>query len=54
MFTYFFVIFEVHYTIFGYDVCLEEYIDLLPRLRNGTTLKDTKPIRRAKRSGSQI
>ena len=32
MFTYFFVIFEVHYTVFRYDVCLEEYMNLSPRL----------------------
>ena len=33
---YFFVIFEVHYTIFKYDVCLEEYMDLSTRLISGT------------------
>ena len=53
MSTYFFMIFEVHYTIFRYDVCLEEYMDLSPRLRGGTTSKDTKPIRRIRTSGSQ-
>ena len=51
MFTYFFVIFEVH-TIFRYDVCLEEYMDLLLRLVNGNTSEGTKPMRRT-RSGSQ-
>ena len=30
---------------FRYDVCLEEYMDLSPRLRSGTTSKDTKPKR---------
>ena len=50
--TYFFVIFEVHYTIFRYNVCLEKYMDLKPRLRSGTTLEDTEPIRMTKRSGS--
>ena len=39
---YFFVIFKVHYTIFRYYVCLEDYMDLSPRLRNGTTSEDTK------------
>ena len=53
MSTYFFVIFEVHYTIFRYDVCLEEYMDLSPRLKSGTTSEDTKPMRRTRRSGSQ-
>ena len=36
MSTYFFVIFEVHYTDFRYYVCLEEYMDLSLRLINGT------------------
>ena len=53
MSTYFFVIFEVHYTIIRYDVCLEEYRDLSPRLKNGTTSEDTKPMRRTRWSGSQ-
>ena len=44
MSTYFFVIFVVHYTMFRYDVCHEEYMNLSPRLRSGTTSKDTKPI----------
>ena len=38
---------------FRYNVCLEEYMDLSPRLRSGTTSEDTKPIRRTRRSGSQ-
>ena len=53
MSTYFFVIFEVHHTVLRYDVCLEKYMDLLVRLRSGTTLKDTKPMRRTRRSESQ-
>ena len=53
MSTYFFVIFEVHYIIFRYDVCLEEYMDLSPRLRSGTTLEDTKLMRRIGRSESK-
>ena len=53
MSTYFFVIFEVHYTISKYDVCLEKYMDLSLRLRSGTTSEDTKPIKRT-RSGSKI
>ena len=49
----FFVIFKVHYTIFRYNVCLEEYMDLSSRLRCGTTSEDIKPMRRTRRSGSQ-
>ena len=36
MSTYFFLIFQVHYTIFKYNVSLEEYMDLSPRLISGT------------------
>ena len=32
MFTYFFVTFEVHYIVFRYNVYLNEYMDLSPRL----------------------
>ena len=53
MSTYFFVIFEVYYMIFSYNVCFEEYMDLSPRLRSGTTLEDTKPMRKTRKSGSQ-
>ena len=53
MSTYFFVIFEVHYIVPRYDVCLEKYMDLSLRLRSGTTLEDTEPMRRTRRSGSQ-
>ena len=53
MSTYFFVIFEVHYIVFRYDVCLEEYMDLSLELRSGTTSEDTKPMRRTRRSGSK-
>ena len=52
MSTYFFVIFEVHYTIFRYNVFLEEYMNLSPRLISGTKSKDTKPMRRIEKSGS--
>ena len=41
MSTYFFVIFEVQYTIFGYNVCLEEYMNLSSRLISSTKSKDT-------------
>ena len=41
MSTYFFVIFEVHYMVSRYDVCLEKYMDLLVRLKIGTTSEDT-------------
>ena len=54
MSTYFFVIFEVHHVVSRYNVCLEKYMDLLVRLNSGTTSEDTKPMRRTKRSGSQI
>ena len=53
MSTYFFMIFEVHYIVFGYDVCLEEYMDLSPRLISGTKSEDKEPMRWTKRSGSQ-
>ena len=45
--------FEVHYTVSRYNVCLEEYMDLSPRLISGTKLEHIEPIRRAKRSESQ-
>ena len=35
MSTYFFVIFEVHYLVFRYNVFLEEYMNLSLRLRSG-------------------
>ena len=50
MSTYLFVIFEVHYIVCRYNVCLEEYMDLSLGLINGTKSKHTKPMRRAKRS----
>ena len=49
----FFMIFEVHYMVFRYNVFLEEYMDLSGRLENGTTSEDTKPLRRTSRGGSQ-
>ena len=49
----FFVIFEVYYTVSRYNVCFEKYIDLLLRLRSGTTSKDIEPMKRTRRSGSQ-
>ena len=48
MSTYFFVIFELHHTVSKYNVCLEEYMDLLVRLRSGTTFEDTKSMRSMK------
>ena len=48
-----YMIFEVHHMVFRYDVCLEKYMDLSVRLKNGTTSEDTKPMRRTRRSGSQ-
>ena len=53
MSTYFSVIFKVHQMIFRYDVCLEEYMDLLLMSVSGTTSKDTKPMQRIERSRSQ-
>ena len=50
MSTYFFVIFEVHYMIFRYYVCLEDYMDLSLRLISGTKLEHIEPMKRTKRS----
>ena len=36
MFTYFFMIFEVHHTTFRYNVFLKEYTNLSPRLVSGS------------------
>ena len=40
MSTYFFVIFEVHYIVSRYNVCLEKYMNLSLRLRSGTKTED--------------
>ena len=53
MSTYFFVIFEVHYTVSRYDVCLEGYMNLLARLISSTKSKDTELVRRTRRSGTK-
>ena len=53
MSTYFFVIFEVHYRIFRYDICLEEYIDLSPRLINGPKSEYIEPMRRTEKRESK-
>ena len=53
MSTYFFVIFEVHYTVFRYDVCFKVYMDLSRRLISGTKSKLTEPMRKTKRSESK-
>ena len=45
--------FSWHYIVSEYNVCLEEYMNLSPGLINGTKSKDTKPMRRRKRSESQ-
>ena len=42
MSTYFFVIFEMQCMIFRYNVCLEEYMDLSPRLISGTKSEHTQ------------
>ena len=41
MSTYFFVIFEVHYMVYRYDVCLEEYMDLSVKLIKSIKLEHT-------------
>ena len=51
MFTYFSVIFEVHYIIFSYNVCPKENMNLLSRLVNGTRLEDIESEKKTKRSG---
>ena len=53
MSTSFFVIFEVHSTVFKYNVFLEEYMDLSPRLISGTKSENIESMRRTKRSESQ-
>ena len=53
MSTYFFVIFEVHYMIFKYNACPEEYMDLSPRLISGTKSEHTEPMRRTNKSESK-
>ena len=53
MSTSFFAIFEVHYMIFRYNVCIEEYMDLSLRLISGTKLEHIEPMRRTKRNESK-
>ena len=53
MSTYLFVIFEVHYIVSKYDVCLAEYMDLSPRLISGTKSEHIEAMRKAKRSESK-
>ena len=53
MSTYFFVIFKVHYTVLRDDICLEEYMDLSPRLISGTKSEYKEPMRRTKKSESK-
>ena len=47
------MIFEVHYMVFRYDVCLEEYMDLSLRLISGTKSEHIELMRRTKRSESK-
>ena len=47
------MIFEVHYTIFRYNVCLKEHMDLSLRLISGTKLEDIEAMERRERSRSQ-
>ena len=44
--------FEVHYMVFRNKVCLKEYMDLSPRLINGTKSEHTESMRRTKKSES--
>ena len=53
MSTYFFVILEMHYMVFRYNVCLEEYMDLSSRLISGNKLEHIESMRRTKRSESK-
>ena len=53
MSTNFFMIFEVQFRIFRYDVCYEEYMDLSLRLISDTKSEHTEPTRRTKRNESQ-
>ena len=48
MSTYFFVIFEVHYMISRYNVCVKKYMDLSLRLKSDTTLEDIESMRRTR------
>ena len=50
---YFSMIFEVYYMVFRYDICLEEYMDLSPRLKNGTKSEHIERMKRTKWSESQ-
>ena len=50
---YFFVILGLHYKVFRYNICLEEYMDLSTRLISGTKSKYTEPMRITKRSESK-
>ena len=45
MSTYFSMIFKVHHTIFGYDVCPKEYTNLLSRSISGITSKDIESMK---------
>ena len=53
MFIYFSMIFEVHHTIFRYDVCSEEYMDLILSLVSGTKSTNTEPMKRTERRGGK-
>ena len=51
---YFFVIFEVYYMTFRYDVFLDEYIDLSLKSISGSTLEDNiEPMKRIEKKGSK-
>ena len=45
MSTYFSMIFEVHHMVLRYNVCLEEYMNLLPRSISDTTSENTNPMK---------
>ena len=39
--------------VFGYNICFEEYMNLLPRLVSNTTSKDRELMTRTERNGSK-
>ena len=49
MSAYFFMISEVHYSVFRYNICFEKYMDLTPRSISGTKPKVIESMNRIKR-----
>ena len=46
VYIFLFMIFEVHYVVFRYNVCLEEYMDLSSKLISDTKSEHIEPMRR--------